>query len=326
MRWKRRRLLWRSFRSRRALRCVSDNTSAIGASDILLVAVFRNEAVRLPYFLSYYRALGINHFLMIDNGSDDGSLALLNNQSDVSLWQTLASYKQSRFGLDWMTWLQMKYAHGHWCLMVDVDELLLSSSKSLPALAQLLERLGQDAYGAIMLDLYPRGPVGSHSYCVGQDPLEVLSWFDAQGYRATRQYPLGNLWLQGGVRERVFFDDQPRCSPTLNKLPLVKWDKRYAYVNSTHSILPPRLNAAYDGPGGGAPSGALLHTKFLPDIVSRSAIEKKRQQHFHTPVDFDGYYDALTQSPDLWHETSTRFEDFDQLSDLGLVKGFDIAD
>ncbi len=41
---------------------------AIGKDSILLVAVLRNEMALLPYFMRYYRALGIDHFLMIDNG------------------------------------------------------------------------------------------------------------------------------------------------------------------------------------------------------------------------------------------------------------------
>ena len=207
--------------------------------------------------------------------------------------------------------------------MVDVDELLISSTTNLGELTRNLEQAGHDAYGAIMLDLYPKGPLGAQSYNAGQDPLEVLHWFDAQGYRAKRQYPLGNLWLQGGVRERVFFGDRPERAPTLNKLPLVKWDRKFAYVNSTHSIMPPRLNAAYSGPGGNAPSGALLHTKFLPEIVSKSEIERRRGQHFHDPLKFEDYYDAITTAPDLWHPKAVTYAGDAQLVDLGLMSAID---
>ncbi|MGR3616902.1 MAG: glycosyltransferase family 2 protein [Paracoccaceae bacterium] len=323
MRWKRRRLLWRSFRSRHQLKVVADRTRLISADAVLLVGVLRNEATRIPYFLEYYRALGVDHFLLIDNESDDGSNELLASQSDVSLWKTNASYKESRFGVDWMTWLQMQFADDHWCLTVDVDELLVSPFPDLKQLTSHLEEIGQAAYGAIMLDLYPQGPVGDYVYIPGQNPLEVIDAFDPKGYRASRQYPLGNLWLQGGARERMFFADDPRRSPTLNKLPLVRWNKRYAYVNSTHSILPARLNGLYEGPGGKQPSGALLHTKFLPEIVSKSEIEKERAQHFHTPEMFDAYYDAVSQNPDFWHPCSERYQGFNQLERLRLVKGFD---
>lgn len=117
----------------------------------------------------------------------------------------------------------------------------------------------------------------------------------------------------------MFFADRPRQSPTLNKIPLVRWSRRFAYVNSAHSALPPRLNHAYDGPGGTALSGVLLHSKFLPEIVSRSAVEADRGEHFSRPQDFAGYYEALQAGPDLWCPQSRRLRDWRQLVDLGLM-------
>ena len=326
LRWKRRRLLWRSWRSRRQLRCLTDRTGKIGADAILACVVLRNEITRLPYFLDYYRRLGIGHFLIIDNGSDDGSTQMLLEQGDVSLWHTQNSYRASRFGVDWLNYLLMTYGHNHWCLTVDADELLTyggCGDHDLPALTQWLDRQGRCGFGALMLDLYPRGALDGVRYVAGQDPMEVLSWFDTGPYRAVRQRPMGNLWVQGGVRERVFFSSDPRRSPTLNKIPLIRWHRSYAYVNSTHAALPPRLNALYDGPGGTPPSGALLHTKFLPEIVPKSATEKQRQQHFHTPADFDPYYDHLTSAPDLWNDKSLKYSGPSQLIDLGMMRAPD---
>jgi len=305
------------------LRAIVDRTDTIAPTDILAVVVLRNEITRLPYFLEHYRRLGVAQFLVVDNDSDDGSAEYLAAQPDVSLWHTTQSYHSSRFGLDWLTWLQIKYAHGHWCLMVDADELLIYSgdeTHDLQALTSWLDRQGQLGFGALMLDLYPKGPLDQCSYTPGQDPREAMEWFDSSPYRVVRQEPMGNLWVQGGARERVFYGDDPQRSPTLNKIPLVKWHKRYSYVNSTHSLLPPQLNGLYDGPGGATPSGVLLHTKFLPEIVSKSAIEKQRQQHFHAPTDFDHYYDKLSTAPDLWYPGSVKLQGTAQLVELGLMR------
>ena len=322
LRLKRRRLLWRSLRSRHQLRSVVDRTGLIRPGDILGFVVLRNESARLPYFLQHYRALGVSQFLVVDNGSTEGSAAFLAGQLDVSLWQTEASYRAARFGLDWSSWLQMRYGHGHWCLTVDADELLIYDGfehHDLPDLTAVLEDQAIPGFGALMLDLYPKGPLGAQSYAPGQDPCEVLPWFDTGPYRASRQAPMGNLWLQGGARERVFFADAAQRSPTLNKIPLMKWNRRYAYANSTHSILPPALNGLYEGPGGAQPAGVLLHTKFLPEIVSKSATEKQRQEHFHTPQDFDHYYDDLAAAPVLWDENSHEYKGAGQLCTLGLM-------
>lgn len=328
MRWKRRRLLWRSFRARHQLNSVADRTATIAPDDILAFVVLRNEAMRLPYFLDYYRNLGVTHFLVVDNDSTDGSSELLTDHPDISLWQTGASYRDSRFGVDWLTFLMMRYGHGHWCLTVDVDELLVYGgiqSRDLRDLTNHLTQLGQSGFGALMLDLFPRGRVNDQRYEPGQDPCAVLNWFDPGPYRAVRQSPMGNLWLQGGTRDRVFFGDRPMRAPTLNKIPLIHWDRRYSYVNSTHSALPPRLNAVYDGPAGTQPSGVLLHSKFLPDIVARSETEKQRKQHFGDPDAFAGYYDQLMDAPDLWHSKAVQYQGPDQLVALGLMRGPDWA-
>ncbi|WP_170361013.1 glycosyltransferase family 2 protein [Ruegeria arenilitoris] len=322
LRLKRRRLLWRSFRSRHQLASLKDQTAQIRPGAVLAFTTLRNEVNRLPWFFRHYRGLGVDHFLVVDNGSDDGSVGFLRDQPDVSLWQTSNSYRDARYGLDWLTWLQMRYGHGHWTLMVDADELLIypnHDSKSLHDLTGTLDQQGHIAFGALLLDVYPKGPLGAQPYDPEMDPTKTLSWFDPGPYRAQRQSPLGNLWVQGGARERMFFADRPRHSPTLNKIPLVRWSRRYAYVNSCHSALPRHLNAVYDGPGGKTPSGVLLHTKFLPEVVDKSSTEKTRRQHFHDPDLFGSYYDAIGNRPDMWTPQSVRLEGWAQLQQLGLM-------
>ncbi len=324
LRLKRKRLLWRSFRSRHQLKSLSNNTQNIIPGTILAFTTLRNEITRLPWFLQHYRALGVDHFLIVDNGSDDDCVPYLLEQPDVSLWQTGASYRASRFGLDWLTWLQWRYGHGHWTLMVDADELLIYAhhdTQTLHDLTTWLDARGQIAFGALMLDLYPKGRLGEQASDPQSDPTEILNWFDAGPYRAQRQMPMGNLWVQGGVRERMFFSGEPKRSPTLNKIPLVRWSRHMAYVNSSHSALPRSLNFDYDGPGGQAPSGVLLHTKFLPEIVEKSRAEKQRRQHFHDPDQFGAYYDGIINQPDLWTSASVKLDDWQQLQDLGLMHG-----
>lgn len=329
MRWKRRRLRYRAFRKRHEISPVRDRTNQISKTDVIAFSTMRNEMLRLPYFLDHHRRLGIRHFLIVDNQSDDGTAAYLAEQPDVSLWTSAHSYKASRFGVDWLTWLMLKYGHGRWCLTVDADELLIYPhwpDRPLDQLTAWLDQNGIQAFGALMLDIYPKGPTDQARYKAGQNPTEVLSWFDADGYTSTRQKPLMNLWQQGGARARVFFADTPRLAPTLNKLPLVKWNRRFVYVNSTHSMMPPRMNLAYDGVGGSTLSGVLLHTKFLYSIADRSAEEQVRKEHFYDSSLYDPYYDRLKESPDLWCPDSVRYEGWEQLVRLGLMSAGDWPD
>lgn len=322
MRLRRKRFLWRALRKRHQLDPVTDRTRGIGHKMILLFAVMRNEALRLPYFLRHYHDLGVEHFLIVDNDSTDGTAALLAERRDVSLWQTRASYRLSRFGLDWLTWLMIRHGHGHWCLTVDADELLVyphHDTRPLPALTEWLDRCGQRSFPAMMLDLYPDGQLGEHGYRQGQDPRDILCWFDAGNYMIRKQDHLHTLWIQGGPRARAFFAQDPRRAPTLSKVPLVKWNRRWAYLNSTHAILPRRLNRVYDEMGGERISGLLLHTKFLDSIIGKSAEEKLRREHFGDPDKFDAYYDRLISNPVLWTKRSTRLGGWRHLEARGLM-------
>lgn len=320
LRWKRRRYLFRAWRKSGQMRQVRCNAFARDA--IVAVMTVRNEMLRLPYFLDHHRRLGIDHFLIVDNASDDGTAAYLADQPDVSLWSTPHSYRLSRFGVDWTTWLQHRLCHGHWCLTLDADELFIYpywDTRDLHALTGWLNRLGQSALPAMMLDLYPEAALADAPYQAGQDPTQVLAWFDAGNYGIQRHDPLGNLWIQGGVRGRVFFQDDPRRAPTLNKTPLVKWDRRFAYVNSTHQILPPGLNHGYGRDGAELTSGILLHTKFLPNVVARATEEKARREHFNNSALYEDYYDGLIANPQLWCAASRRYSGWRQLESLGLM-------
>lgn len=322
LRLRRKRLLLRAVLKRRELEPVSRKTGSIKAKDVLLFATVRNEMDRLPYFLAHYRRLGVGHFLIVENSSTDGTDAYLAGQPDVSLWRATQSYKASRFGMDWLTCLLWRYGSGHWCATVDADELLIYpdwKARNLHALTEWLDANGVPALGALMLDLYPKGPVAAQKYRPGQDPTEVLGWFDAYGYWAQLQQKMGNLWLQGGARARHFFPSDPRRAPTLNKIPLMRWDRAYVYVNSTHNVLPPRLNRIYDGSPVDRPTGILLHTKFLPDAADRAASEKARGEHFANAALYDDYYDCLAKNPDLWCATSEPYEGWEQLVRLRLM-------
>ncbi|MFM7333577.1 MAG: glycosyltransferase family 2 protein [Tabrizicola sp.] len=319
---RRQRLLLRAFRKRGQLATVVDRTSQIAPDDILCFLCIRNEMARLPHFLAHHRTLGVRHFLMVDNSSTDGSEAFLADQTDVSLWRTDASYKASRFGMDWLTWLMLRHGSGHWCLTLDADELFIYpywQTRPLSALTGWLATQGRDSFGALTVDMYPEGPVSQGAVAPDDDPIKHLAWFDAGNYQIQVQPRMRNLWIQGGARARAFFAENPRRAPTLNKTPLVRWHWRYAYLNSTHALLPPRLNQVYATDGGELTSGILLHTKFMPEITNRSAEEKARGEHFADAAQYAAYYDRLTADPVLHTRASTRYTGWRQMEALGLM-------
>ncbi|MGB0902195.1 glycosyltransferase family 2 protein [Halocynthiibacter sp.] len=322
LRIRRRRWLIRAIRKRRELRKVSNRTHKIRAGNILLFSTLRNEAHRLPYFLEYYRDLGVHHFLFVDNDSNDGGREFLAEQPDVSLWTTKSSYKSSRFGVDWLTWLQLRYAHDHWALTADVDEFLVypfCDTRNLGALTDWLDASGIRSFGAMLLDMYPKGPVNQAQYKPGQNPFEIASWFDSGNYTITRNPEYNNLWIQGGARSREFFSENPFEAPALNKIPLVRWSRRYTYVSSTHALLPRGLNQVYDQGGGEKASGCLLHAKFLDGFAEKAAEELIRKQHYAGSVEYQAYSDGSDDDPDFWCKWSERYINWRQLEMLGLM-------
>lgn len=194
LRLQRKRWRVRAFRKRHEIAPVSDRTHQIKSDDILVFSTLRNEKIRLEYFLKYYRDLGVDHFLIVDNGSDDGSREFLSQQKDVSIWTTQASYKRARFGVDWLNWLQSKHGHEHWSLVVDVDEFLVypfCDTRPIRALTDWLDASSIRSFSAMLLDMYPKGPLDTFPYSEGQDPFEIANWFDSGNYTIHKNFQFG---------------------------------------------------------------------------------------------------------------------------------------
>ena len=322
LRLERRRRRIRAFRKRRELNMVIDRTADIAPDDVILFCVLRNERVRLPYFLRYYRRMGINRFIFVENGSVDGTREYLIAQPDVSLWTTTNSYKRAKFGIDWLNWLLNRYGAGHWCLTVDVDEFFVfphCDSRPISALTHWLHQSSLKSFGTILLDMYSRRPVDKTSYTEGADPFKKLNYFDSGNYVMSRNAKYGNLWIQGGPRQRIHFSDDPEKAPALNKIPLVNWKKGYVYVSSTHSLLPRGLNQVYDEWGGEKASGCLLHAKFLNILRDKALEELERKEHYAGSREYRAYGQTIGAGMPLWTEQSVKYENWRQLEEVGLM-------
>ena len=322
LRLKRQRLVARALVKRRQLTPVVNRMVEVRPNPVLLFSTLRNERIRLPYFLKYYRALGVDHFVLVDNGSEDGTRDYLAQQPDVSLWSATAGYRQSRFGMDWLMLLLRRYGTGNWCLTVDVDEFLIypfCETRPLRALTDWLDASSTRTFSSMILDMYPKGSMRDQPYREGQDPFEIAEFFDSGNYTISRNWPYNNLWIQGGPRARIYFNDDPTTAPAMNKIPLVKWDTSYAYVSSTHMMLPRGLNLVYDEGGGEKPSGCLLHAKFLDTFAAKAEEELRRGQHYAESHEYRSYREALSNDRDLWCKWSERYINWRQLEIMGLM-------
>lgn len=126
LRLQRKRPHLRARRKSRELSVIQDRTDQIKPDDVLVFSTFRNEDVRLLYFFKYYRDLGVDHFIMVDNNSDDGGDEYVARQPDASIWRANGSYRRARFGVDWLNWFNanMRMAIGR------LSSILMNSSST----------------------------------------------------------------------------------------------------------------------------------------------------------------------------------------------------
>src|SRR5579875_3868884 len=121
----------------------------IGENEIVVVACLRNELLRLPYFLEYYRRLGVDRFLLVDNNSDDGTREYLADQPDVEYFHTDAGFLGSANGRMWLQELAETYATGRWVLVADVDELFVYPGVELFGIRDFCRYLDEHGYESV---------------------------------------------------------------------------------------------------------------------------------------------------------------------------------
>jgi hypothetical protein len=183
--------------------------------EIPAFACVRDESLRLPHLLDYYRGLGVTRFIVVDNDSSDGTTALLLSQPDVEVFHAAASYAGSHYGVHWLNGLLGQFGCGHWVLVVDADELLVypdCETVSLPRFASRLEASGADGLLTFLLDMYPDGPIQEARYDPGTPFLAASPYFDVDSYTFGSEGPRARLPERGGPRRRLFWHPGRRVS------------------------------------------------------------------------------------------------------------------
>jgi tetratricopeptide (TPR) repeat protein len=297
----------------------------IGLDDVLCCAAVRNEAVRLPYFLSYYRQKGVAWFLIVDNNSADDTLPYLLQQPDVYVWHSTCSFKRANFGAGWFEVLLRQYGRDHWCLIVDADELLYypdCEHKSLSELCGELDLQDKKAFTAVLLDMYSDRPIKDTHYARGQRFLEACPFFDREFYHTKYENagPFKNQTLYyGGVRQRVF---GTAGEFILSKVPLVKYSTDLVLAGGQHFTSRPAEEIA-------AESGALLHFKYFSTFVDYVSEEVERKEHSGGAWQYGEYARGLARPGALTlydSRHSIRLQDSRQLVRLGIMRASGEAD
>ena len=278
---------------------------------IVLVACVRDEMIRIAQFLDHYRRIGVDHFVIVDNASEDGTAEWLEQQSDVSLYRTTQSFAAAGCGWAWIETQLERHTAGRWCLVADADELLVYPGYPDRGLRDVIayhEANGFTAMASLMLDMYaatlcpPKEAVGSL--------LDLCPYYDSDGIRVFCRVLLDRAQdrLDGGFRQRVL-----GTRVILNKVALFHNGPGVRLSLSNHAILGARcsdLRAVH------------LHFKYLADFPERIAVEKARGEHWNGASEYRSYARALGdhKTLDVLYAGSRRWAGTRPLVDCGIMR------
>lgn len=335
-----------------ALKYIGATSIPVSKSEIRLFCMARNEALRLPYFLEYYRNLGVARFFVIDDNSTDATATILAAQKDCHVFQPQSgSYAATRSGLVWLNELLNLYGEGSWILFADIDELFVypgCEQAKLPKFCAYLDAQGYDGVYALLLDLYADVPMAQLHYQAGQDFLSTCRFFDRDykfvprfGLPFAPAFPL--IEPLGGPRSRLFFPEQHHA-PLAKRLAikimfrLLRWAHRHNLFRSIKIPTPSpqmfkiplvrwrkgygyvtshRLNEIRLAPV----TGAHLHCKFFQDFAARTASAVADKTHFGGSIEYQRYAELSARQPNLvfMYPGSTRYNNSQNLVDAKLI-------
>lgn len=295
----------------------------LGDEDVVVVCLVKDGATWLEAFLEHHATLGVAHFVFIDNGSSDATLDILRKRSDVTVMRSLLPVKHYESHL--RRWAIGRFARGHWCLCIDVDEFLdYPGSGTLP-LRGLVGYLNHEGYTCVvgqMLDMFPEHSVSALGATDARDFLSSFQHYDLSGinafdYHDRRHVPFEYFlreniavsrqikWLFGGIRRELF-----EASVCLTKHPLVR--VLPGVMPSVHPHCVSRAHCADF-------SVLLRHYKFAGDFIGRT----RRQVNIATwdNGEDEHYLRVIDQSNSvhLMRSTSYRFSGVKTLVDQGFI-------
>jgi hypothetical protein len=288
----------------------------------LVLCVVRNESLRLPYLLTYYRKLGFDRFIFVDNASTDGTTDLLLAQPDAAVFYTDDHFgAPPGAGLSWKNTILDRFCEGRWVLVADADELLVwpgSERETIQTLTGKFGGAGAELLFTLMLDMYSDKPFGEIGYKPGMAFVDCAPFFDRGPYLLLSAGPFPFRQIDGGVRARLYRDHQvPTAAPVMSKVPLVKWRAGQRFIVAQHALLNPVPLAPMQG--------ALLHFKMFDDLPAKCDVEIQRGEYYAQGREYRELGKFIRNSPSRSFfdpAFSVRYENTEQLRSLGLITPF----
>jgi len=287
---------------------------------VYLLCVFRDEAISLPYFMQYYQELGVTHFIMVDNGSEDEGAEFLKSIPNINLKLFLAldSFREALCGIRWVNILLDKFCVNQYCLVVDVDELFtfdLNQYVNIQELIQVMENTDCNVIGATLLDMYPK--VLNNDYKPGDKFIDHSAYFDAWNedfYTVKKKLYKNFYWITGGLRARLMKTDN-----IIHKLPFFKYNFQPLRLNMGTHFFHYKRQVVFDADVIRLldQMAVLLHFKFVkPNFIDYLDTQISNNEHWNDSIEYKNYKASLSGEDALHFYDENYSKKFDGLEDL----------
>lgn len=281
----------------------------------ILVCLVKDDLIRIKKFLQYYKELGVENFIFIDNNSTDGTFELLLNQENVVVYRCTEKYTTIRRQA-WIAKIMSIYGTNKWYLVLDSDEFLSyegCEKHSIQDFIKYLEKINIKRAKTLTIDMYSDGLLFDNTEV--DDFESKYNYFDIDTYE--KQEHLRFELICGGMRKRIFGKTKS-ISPFLVKYPLIFFEKGDLQYNS-HFSYPFYKNFNQEL------IGVLRHYKFMGNDISKIKERAKNKNYAYGSVEYISYLETYNKNPNIsaYYEKSIKYKDS---NDFKQIKGIHSID
>jgi hypothetical protein len=319
---------------------------------ITLYSIMRNERFFLDAFFDHYRALGVEQFLILDDGSKDGSIEFFKSQPDCVLLSSPLKYgtdievtmpngriQRARAGLFFKRVIPETFCPDDYAIYADADEFLVLPPEvpNLTALFGTLRRRSIDCIVASLVEFYPaslRDLHGSPHPRSFRDLVDLYPYFD--GVPLVKFRPgIPPKRINGSASNRLFarygialarapsrltpqwinrlLPGRPGKSATM-KTPIVRWRKGVWITDTHRSNVKPSDDILV----------ALVHFKFTHRLAQKTEEAIRLRSYAKKSAKYELYSELIARMADADAEfvgpDSRHYNGPADFAGVGLVK------
>ena len=179
---------------------------------IAVCAIFKDEASYLLEWIAFHRMIGVDLFVLYDNGSTDGGAELI-RRSSFARNVTLVEWTDRPGQLSAYRHFHANYARDFtWAAFIDLDEFIMPVSGS--SIRDILIRKTYDNYSDILLNWLIFGPSGHERRPDGL-VIENFTWRfpeDAEANRHVKSLVRTEDLVAIGSTPHIFDCARPTCN------------------------------------------------------------------------------------------------------------------